>query len=32
MPNTLVLIDGYSDKGASFATWHERLKDRYKKN
>ena len=31
MPNTLVLIHGYSDEGNSFAKWHERLKDRYEK-
>ena len=31
MPNTLVLIHGYSDKGKSFATWRDRLKDRYKR-
>jgi hypothetical protein len=31
MPNTLVLIHGYSDKGKSFAAWRERLKDRYRR-
>lgn len=31
MPNTLVLIHGYSDKGKSFSTWRDRLRDRYKK-
>jgi pimeloyl-ACP methyl ester carboxylesterase len=31
MPNTLVMIHGYSDKGKSFATWRDRLKDRYKR-
>lgn len=31
MPNTLVLIHGYSDKGKSFATWQKRLEDRYEK-
>lgn len=31
MPNTLVLIHGYSDKGKSFATWRERLQDRYRR-
>lgn len=29
-PNTLVLVHGYSDKGKSFSTWRDRLKDRYK--
>lgn len=31
MPNTLVLIHGYSDKGKSFAAWRDRLKDRYER-
>jgi hypothetical protein len=31
MPNTLVLIHGYSDEGKSFATWREKLKDDYEK-
>lgn len=29
-PNTLVLVHGYSDKGKSFSTWRDKLKDRYK--
>ena len=29
MPNTLVLIHGYSDQGASFAKWRSLLQDRY---
>lgn len=31
MPNTLVLIHGYSDQGKSFTAWRDRLKDRYEK-
>jgi triacylglycerol esterase/lipase EstA (alpha/beta hydrolase family) len=31
MPNTLVLIHGYSDNGKSFATWREHLQDRYRR-
>ena len=31
MPNTLVLIHGYSDKGASFETWRRKLADRYER-
>ncbi len=29
MPNTLVLIHGYSDKGESFRKWRDLLQDRY---
>jgi hypothetical protein len=31
MPNTLVLIHGYSDKGKSFAAWRARLQERYRR-
>lgn len=31
MPNTLVLIHGYSDKGKSFRKWRDLLQDRYQK-